>query len=141
MKNRVFSLRSAIVFSVLALLSEAWRGLLDAMFVMPTDFGDPAVMETFAIVYTLLFAIWAWTINAAAQGSRRGLWAAFIVNALVLLAVPVSWPFLYCPAECQAGAGIFNLANNLNLIFGLLAAITLGVQIFRPSRTTVVESR
>ena len=54
---------------------------------------------------------------------------AFGLNALVLLAIPVSWLFFYCPAECQAEAGIFNLANTLNLLFGLLAAVALGIQL------------
>jgi hypothetical protein len=57
--------------------------------------------------------------------------AAFAINILVLVAVPISWLFVYCPAACRAEAGIFNLANTLNLVFGLLAAIALGIQ-FRP---------
>ncbi len=140
MKSWFTSRNAAVTFSILALLSEAWRGFLDAMFVLPEDFGDRALMEAFAIVYTVLFAAWAWSIVATAQGSRRGLIAAFVINALILLAVPVSWPFVYCPAACQAEAGIFNLANNLNLVFGLLAAVTLSLQLFRPERMAVAEA-
>ena len=131
MKNRFTSLDGALVLSVLALLSEVWRGFLDAMFVLPSDFGDEGLMQMAALIFTALFTGWAWSLLAARQGSRRGLIAAFALNGLVLLAIPMSWLFFYCPAECQAEAGIFNLANTLNLIFGLLAAVALGIQLRR----------
>ena len=85
-------------------------------------------MNLAAVIFTLLFAAWAWSLVVAGRGSRSGLITAFALNGLVLLAIPVSWLFFYCPADCRAGAGIFNLANSLNLIFGLLAAIALGFQ-------------
>lgn len=129
MKNWFTSLNGAITLSVIALLTEAWRGFLDAMFVLPVDFADEGLMNLAAVIFTLLFAGWAWSLIAAWRGSRGGLIAAFGINALVLLAVPVSWLFFYCPAACQAEAGIFNLANTLNLAFGLLAAISLGIQL------------
>ena len=86
------------------------------------------LMQMAAIVFTLLFAGWAWALFTAWQGSRPGLIAAFVINGLVLVAVPISWLVFYCPADCQAQAGIFNLANTLNLILGLLAAVALGLQ-------------
>lgn len=121
-----FSLKGGVALSVAALITELWRGFLDAMFVFPTDIGDPALMQLAAVLFTLLFAGWAWSLVAAAQGSRRGLIAAFALNAFVLLAIPVSWLFFYCPAACRAEAGVFNLANTLNLVFGALAAVSLG---------------
>lgn len=140
MKNWILSLDAAITFSVLALLTETWRGFLDAMFVLPVDFDDPALIESFAIIYTLLFAAWAGSLIVAAQGRRWGLWAAFIINGLILLAIPVSWHFFYCPAACQAEAGIFNLANTLNLVFGILAAGALGVQLLRPTQVVAAAA-
>jgi len=131
MKNWFTSLKSAIVLSAIALLTELWRGFLDAMFVLPVDFGDEAIMNIAALVFTLLFALWSWFLILASRGNRGGLIAAFILNALVLFAIPVSWLFVYCPAACQAEAGIFNLANTLNLVFGILAGISLGIQIWR----------
>lgn len=131
MNGWFFSRTGALAFSVLALLSEAWRSFLDAMFVLPVDFGDDGMMNLAAIIFTLLFGGWAWALIAAGNGSRRGWIAAFGVNGLVLLAIPVSWLFFYCPAACQAEAGIFNLANTLNLVFGILAAITSGNQIWQ----------
>lgn len=137
MKNWVTSLKGAIALSVLALLSEAWRGFLDAMFVLPNEFGDEVMMNLAAVIFTLLFGGWAWSLVAAGRGSRRGLVAAFVINALVLLAIPVSWLFFYCPASCRVDAGIFNLANSLNLIFGLLAAGSLAWQL-RPSPPSAI---
>ena len=131
MKKRFLSLNGAIALSLVALLTEMWRGFLDAMFVIPVDFGDDGLMQAAAVTFTLLFAGWAWALYAARQGSRRGLVAAFVINALVLLAIPISWLLFYCPADCRAQAGFaFNLANTLNLIFGLLAAIALGSQLW-----------
>ena len=131
MKNWFLSLNGAMTLSVLTLLSQVWRGFLDAMFVLPTDFGDEGTMQLAAIIFTFLFAGWTWAIWAAQKGSRRGLIAAFIINALVLVAVPISWVFFYCPADCRAEAGIFNLANTLNLILGLLAGISLAAQLWQ----------
>ena len=131
MKNWFFSLNGAIILSAFALVSNMWRGFLDAMFVLPNDLGDEGFMQLAAIVFTLLFAGWAWALIAAWRGSRRALFAAFVINASVLVLIPISWLIYYCPAACRAEAGIFNLANTLNLAFGLLAAVALGLQ-FRP---------
>jgi hypothetical protein len=131
MKNWFLSLNGALALSVLALLSNVWRGFLDAMFVLPNGFGDAGFMQLAAILFTLLFAGWAWALIAAWRRSRRALFAAFVINASVLVLVPISWLVFYCPADCRAGAGIFNLANTLNLVFGLLAAVALGWQFRR----------
>ena len=131
MKKWFTSLNGAIALSILALLTEMWRGFLDAMFVFPEVYGDESLMNIAAVVFTLLFAAWAWTLILAERGSRGGLIAAFSLNTLVLFAVPVSWLLVYCPAACRTEAGVFNLANTLNLVFGLLAAVALGIQIWR----------
>jgi len=131
MKERFFSLDGALTLSVLTLLLQMWRGFLDAMFVLPVDFGNDSYMQLAAIIFTLLFAAWAWAIWLAWRGSRGGLTAAFIINGLVLLVIPVSWLLFYCPATCRADAGIFNLANTLNLVLGLLAGISLAAQLWR----------
>ncbi len=128
MKNWFTSLNGAITLSVIALLTEAWRGFLDAMFVFPVDIADEGLMNLGAVIFTLLFGSWTWSLVVASRGSRKGLTAAFVLNLLVLLAIPVSWLFFYCPGDCQAEAGIFNLANSLNLIFGILSAVSLGLQ-------------
>ena len=132
MKNWFTSINGAIALSVITLFSHLWRGFLDAMFVLPVDYGDEGMMQLAAVIYTLLFAGWAWSLFAAGRGSRLGLIATFAINGLLILAVPIGWLLFYCPAVCRAEAGIFNLVNTLNLVFGLLAAISLGLQ-FRSS--------
>jgi ammonia channel protein AmtB len=130
MKNWFTSLNGAIALSAIALLTEVWRGFLDAMFVFPNDFGDDSILHLSALIYTFLFAAWTWSLISAARGSRRGLIATFIINALIWLMIPVSTLLFYCPVDCLAEAGwIFGLANTLNLLFGLLAGIALGLQL------------
>ena len=131
MKDWLFSRQGAVTLSVLTLLSEMWRGFLDAMFVLPVDFDDAGTMQLAAVIFTLLFAGWGWAILSAWLGRRRGLVAAFSINALVLLAVPVGWLFFYCPATCRADAGVFNLANTLNLVLGLVTAVSLAPQLWQ----------
>jgi hypothetical protein len=113
------------------LLTEAWRGFLDAMFVLAVEFGDESTLNMAALIFTVLFAGWTWALIAASRGSRPALVAAFVINALVLVGIPISWLLVYCPSACRATAGIFNLANTLNLVFGLLAALALGYQLWR----------
>ena len=134
MKNRFISLKGAVTLSTIALITEIWRGFLDAMFVFPADFASESIMNVAAIIFTLLFVGWAWLLVLTARGSRVGLIANFALNVIVVLAIPVSWLFFYCPSTCRADAGIFfNLANSLNLIFGVLASISLGIQIWHGS--------
>ncbi|UCG23890.1 MAG: hypothetical protein JSW55_17425 [Chloroflexota bacterium] len=137
MKDWFFSLNGALTLSVLALLSQVWRGFLDAMFVLPIDFGDETTMQLAAVIFTALFAGWSLAIWSAWRGSRRGLFAAFVINLLVLLMIPISWLLFYCPSACRAEAGIFNLANTLNLVLGLLAGISLAVQLWHKPQPAV----
>jgi hypothetical protein len=134
MTHWIRSLNGAIVITALTILSEIWRGFLDAMFVFPVDFGDPLYMQAAALIFALLFGGWTWSLVLAWQGSRKALTSTFILNLVVLIAIPVSWLFFYCPAACRATAGIFNIANSLNLILGLFAGIALGLQLRQSSR-------
>lgn len=139
MKIWFTSLNGALTLSALALLTELWRGFLDAMFIIPNEFGQDNAMHLYALIYTLLFAGWTWSLISAARGSRRGLIAAFIINGFVWLMVPVSTLLFFCPVDCLAEAGwIFGLANTLNLLFGLLAAIALALQLRRDNQTSLV---
>lgn len=140
MKNWFISLTGAITLSVITMISEFWRSFLDAMFVLPKDFGDEVLLNLAAVIFTMLFTGWAWSLLAAGRGSRNGLIAAFGINLFVLLAIPISWLLFYCPAECRATAGVFHLANTLNLIFGLLAAISLGSQLLPRTQYRIVSA-
>lgn len=126
MTNWFFSKKGAITLSILALLSEAWRGFLDAVFVMDeVTGGDKFMLNMAAIIFTALFAYWAWLLVRYHQGSQKALSGLFILNAVVVLIIPVGWLLFFCPASCRVDAHIFNLANTLNLIFGVLAGISL----------------
>ena len=141
MKNWFNSLNGAITLSVIALLTELWRGFLDAMFVFPNDIGEERYMHLAALIYVFLFALWTWSLISAASRSRRGLIAAFIINLVIWLMIPVSTLLFYCPVDCLADAGwIFSLANTLNLLFGLLAAVALGLQLRRGPEATLHTS-
>jgi hypothetical protein len=140
MKSWFFSLKGALTLSIFTIISEAWRSFLDAMFVLPVDFGNVGTMNLAAVIFTLLFTGWIWLLHLTANGSKRGLIGLFILNAIVLLGVPVSWLLFYCPIECRADAGIFNLANTLNLVFGALAGIALGIQIWSGKERKVLSS-
>jgi hypothetical protein len=137
MKNWFISLNGAVTLTALTIFSEAWRGFLDAMFVFPIEFNDPFSMQAGALIFAIVFGVWAWALALAWQGSRRALILTFSINLLVLFAIPVSWLFVYCPASCQAEAGIFNLANTLNLVLGVLAAISMSFHLRRKSTQTV----
>ena len=141
MKNWFTSLNGAITLSAIALLTEVWRGFLDAMFVFPDDIGEESIMHLAALIYTLLLAGWVWSLISAARGSRRGLIAAFIINGLVWLVIPVGTLLSYCPIDCLAEAGwIWSLVNTLNLLLGLLAAIALGLQLRRGNEVALRAS-
>ena len=132
MKTWFLSLKGATALSAIALITEVWRGFLDAMFVFPADFADGDLMNAAALIFTSLFVGWAWLLVLTARGSRAGLGANLVLNIIVVLAIPVSWLFFYCPSGCRAEAGIFfNTANTLNLVFGILASISLGIQVWR----------
>ena len=47
------------------------------------------------LIFTVLFVGWGLAIWSAGRGSRRGLAATFVLNGLVLLAVPLGWLFFY----------------------------------------------
>ena len=131
MRRWLLSTQGAVTLSILTLLSHVWRGFLDAMFVLPVDFGDESTLNLAALIFTALFAAWGLVIWSAWQGSRRGLVTLFVINGLVLFAIPISWLLFYCPTDCRADAGVFNLANSMNLILGLLAGVSLASLVWR----------
>ena len=133
-KNLITNRSLAVGLAFAALLSEMWRGFLDAMFVFPTDIADPTMMQLAAVIFTLLFGGWGIALAYTWRGSQRAMIVSFGLNLLVLLAIPVSWLFFYCTADCRVEAGIFNLANTMNLVLGSLAAVSLGYQIFLTSK-------
>ena len=98
MKNWFTSLNGAITLSVIALLTEVWRGFLDAMFVFPNEFGDESSMQFGALIFTALFGAWAWSqpsqpcswpwACSAAWSWPRARPAAFCASSTSASAVP-----------------------------------------------------
>lgn len=135
MKNWFTSLNGAIALSAFAWVTEIWRAWLDMLFEYPNPSIvnatiDSGITLVITLIYTAIFAGWAYAMHSAARGNRGALIATFVVNAFVWLAIPVGWIIAYCTGPCVANAGVlFNLANWLNLIFGLLAALPLALQL------------
>ena len=135
MKSWFTSLNGALALTALAWLSELWRAWLDMLFEYPAGSIvnaeiDSGITFVVTLIYTAIFAGWAYAMHSATRGNRGGLIATFTLNALVWLAIPVGWIIAYCTGPCVARAGIFfNLANWLNLILGLLAAAALALQL------------
>ena len=100
------------------------------MFVFPSDVGDESFMHHSALIYTIVFTGWVWSLISAARGSRRGLAAAFIINGLVWLLIPGGTLLFFCPLDCLVEGGrIWVLVNTLNLLLGFLAAFASGLQL------------
>ena len=88
----------------------------------------------FTLAYALFLAGWAYAMHTAARGSRGGLIATFVLNALIWLGIAVATPLFYCPGWCASSA--LNVANVLNLILGLLAGVALALALRRKGETS-----
>ena len=134
MKTWFTSLNSALALTALAWISELWRAWLDMLFEYPGGVvhaeKDGGSTLAVTLIYTAIFACWAYALHLTARGSRSALIAACVLNALVWLVIPVGWIIAYCTGPCAANAGVlFNLGNWLNLILGLLAGAALMSQL------------
>lgn len=119
-----------------AWISELWRAWPDMMFEYPGPIvqaqKDNLSTLVVTLIYTAIFASWAYATHAAMRGSRGALITTFALNAFVWLAIPFGWLIAYCTGDCVLRAGLFfNVGNWLNLIFGLLAGVALWLQIRR----------
>lgn len=137
MKTWFTSLNGAITLSAIAWITELWRAWLDMMFEYPGPNVQAKIdnMNTLAVtaIYTAIFSAWAYFMHSASGGSSRGLIAVFTLNAFVWLAIPFGWIIAYCTGDCVVRAGLFfNVGNWLNLIFGLLAGVSLGLRVWHP---------
>jgi hypothetical protein len=134
MKTWFLSVRGAITLSAIAWVTELWRAWLDMMFEYRGGFmdaqPDSSTTLMLTLTYTALFGAWAYFIHAAAGNSRGALIANLAINVLVWLALPIAWITTYCTGDCPAKAGLFfNMANWLNLIFGLLAVLAIAMRL------------
>lgn len=128
MKSRFTSLDGAVTLSVMALLTELWRAFVDFQYEYSIFLNGTGAVLVGTLLYTVLFGGWAWALLRALRGSRRALIAAFIINLLFLLVLPIGSLVAFCPSPCSELWPLMELANWINLLFGLVAAATLALQ-------------
>lgn len=133
MKNWFLSLHGAITLSVITFLTYLGRTFLDWRYENHL-LGAEGSLEEF--LYVLMFLAfsggWVWAMLAAKSGSRGGLIICLIL-ALVLGVgfAGVTYFFLCPPATCTQFIPNLWPWNWAELITGLLASISLGLQLTR----------
>jgi hypothetical protein len=129
MKTWFTSLDGAVTLSVIALLTELWRAFLDFQHEYSNILNSTGAVLLGALLYTALFAGWAWALLGLMCGNRSLLIAALIINLLFLLIIPIGTLVVYCPSPCPTLRPIMELANWINLLFGILATVALALQL------------
>ena len=129
MKNWFTSLNGAIVLSAIALLTELWRAFVDFQHEYSSFLNGTGAVLLGTLLYTALFGGWAWALLQAMRGQRGALITALIINVLFLLVIPVGTLVTYCPSPCPTLWPVMELANWFNLLFGLLSAVAIGLQL------------
>ncbi|HZD55849.1 MAG TPA: hypothetical protein VE136_03950 [Anaerolineales bacterium] len=129
MKSWFTSLTGAVTLSAIALLMELWRAFVDFQYEYSTFLNSAGALLVGALLYTAFFGGWAWTLLLAMRASRSALIAALILNLLILLAIPIGALVAYCPSPCLELWPLMELANWINLLFGLLATVALALQL------------
>ena len=133
MKNWFMSSRGAITLAVVSLLVFLGRTFIDFYYVYG-EFGlSVGMISGVTLVHMLLFGGWIWSLLSAVQGSRRGLIAVFGFNLFFFLFIAVGSLVSYCPSPCMTGWPLGEIAIWTSLITGLLASISLGIEILRGS--------
>jgi hypothetical protein len=133
------SLNGALALTALAWLSQLWRTLIDATAGFYSSATEGSLLVTFTLAYTAFLAGWAYAMYTASRGSRGGLMATFALNVLFWLGISVGTLFFYCPGGCSNS--VVNVANVLNLILGLLAAVSLAMVLWRKGAQAVTDPK
>lgn len=129
MKSWFTSIDGAVTLSVIALLTELWRAFVDFQREYSNFLNGTGAVLLGTLLYTALFGGWAWALLRAMRGSRSALIVALIINLLFLLAIPLGTLVAYCPSPCRELWPLMELANWINLLFGLLATVALALQL------------
>ncbi len=124
MKTWFNSLNGVINLSAMALLVFLWTVLLDWRYVYDTATLGMVGVGLGALGYTAYLGVWIWGLLAATRGQRGGLLAA-LVFALLLVGYAVLDLIVYCPTSCVKWP-VYYIANGLNLVAGLFAAVAIG---------------
>ncbi len=115
----------------MALLTELWRAFVDFQNEYSKFLSGTGQVLIATLIYSALFAGWAWALLRAMHGSRGGLIAAFSINLLFLFVLPIGSLVAFCPSPCSELWPLMELANWINLVFGLLATVALAFQFFQ----------
>jgi hypothetical protein len=129
MKGWFTSLNGAIALSVIALITELWRAFVDFQHEYSNFLYGTGAVLLGTLLYTARFSGWARALLRARSGRRGALFAALIINLLFLLIIPVGTLVAYCPSPCHTLWPLMELANWINLLFGLLATVALVFQL------------
>lgn len=131
MKNWFISLKGAIAFSVISLLVFLGRAFIDFYFVFG-EFGlDLGMVALAMLFYLVLFGGWIWALLAGVQSSRRGVFSLLVIDLFFLLVIAIGTLVSYCPSPCPTAWPLGEIANWTSLVVGILAAISLGLHLWR----------
>ncbi len=131
MKTWFTSLNGAITLSLISLLIFLGRAFIDFYYVYGEFSIDLGVVTLAILLNMALFGGWIWGLLAAVKGSRRGLIAVLVFALFFLLTVAVGTLVAYCPSPCRTAWPLGEIANWVSLAVGLLAAVALGMQVWR----------
>jgi hypothetical protein len=133
MKNWFISFHGTISLAVISLLVFLGRTFIDFYYVYD-EFGlSVGMIGGTILIHIALFGGWIWSLLSAVKGSRRGLIAAFGFNLFFLLVIAVGTLVSYCPSPCRTGWPLGEISIWTSLVAGLLATVSLGLQIWRGS--------
>jgi len=124
------SLNGAITLAVISLLVFLGRTFIDFYFVYDEFALDIGMIGITILFHLALFGGWIWGLLAAVQGSRRALIVVFGFNLFFLLFIAVGTLVSYCPSPCRTGWPLGEIMIWSSFGAGLLAAISLGIQIW-----------
>jgi hypothetical protein len=124
------SLNAALTLSVAGLMSFVGRSFLDARYVLTEDMpnASKAAIGGWALFTMVLVGGWAWALVAAAQGSRGGLIAALAIALFIGLLGGAASLIAFRPIMPNARP-LGDIAIWSNLVFGLLAALAIGLRL------------
>jgi hypothetical protein len=135
MKNWFMSLSGTISLTLLSLLVFLGRTFIDFYYVYGEFRLNVGMVSGAILIHVVLFGGWILGLLHAVKGSRRGLIAVFGFNLFFLLFIAVGTLVSYCPSPCRTGWPVGEIAIWASLFAGLLAAISLGIQIWQSTST------
>jgi hypothetical protein len=132
MRSWLMSLNAAIALSVIAFLTGLARLILDVRFVseFANFMGDqPGQVALVMLVFIAFFGGWVWALLVAVRGGRGGLIGALVCSLLLALGWGLATVLVLCPTPCPTVSPLGDIIIWANLIFGLVAAVALGLQL------------